>query len=332
MIQLRKRKIVWVFAILCLIAFAGTTYQRIRASEDAKRFPQVGQRVDVGGRTLNLNCSGKGEPTVIFESTHGVPGLAWNGVQSQISSLVRTCWYDRAGYGWSDEGPSPRHSNEIARDLHVLLKNAGISPPYILVGHGFGAFNVRAFRGLYPEEVKGMVLADAPSDDADPRNPTVPPKKHIEALRPAVIVMFRIVGELGLLRLLQSPSEAPPGFSPVEWQTIQALMIQPKSVEARVQETPLFESAIQVRAAGSLGDMPLIVVSPEPQQGDARGRLKLAYQSALVKLSTDGKQVIVPHVRGVWWPYSAPEMVESIIRVLKECQRNRSGEAAATSS
>ena len=308
-----------VALVIALFSIAGFVYQQIGAWKDARRFPQVGRSVDVGGRKLNLECSGQAAPTVILESGHGVPGLAWTAVQSRISALTRTCWYDRAGYGWSDAGPFPRHSDEIARDLHALLSNGRVAPPYILVGHGFGAFNVRAFRGRYPDEVAGMVLVDPPSDDPGPDNPTVPPKQHIESLRPAMVLVFRVLGELGFWRLKRKDLAPPSGFAPGEWETLSALMIQPKSLAARVQETPLRASAAQVRAARDLGGIPLIVVFPGiPMEADSWQRRRFELQSALAKLSTEGKQVIVPNVGGMWWPYSAPNVVESIIQIIAE--------------
>jgi pimeloyl-ACP methyl ester carboxylesterase len=38
-------------------------------------------------------------------------------------------------------------------------------PPYLLVGSSFGGYNVRVFNGLYPDEVAGIVLADATQED-----------------------------------------------------------------------------------------------------------------------------------------------------------------------
>jgi len=74
-----------------------------------------------------------------------------------LHRFARTCWYDRAGYGMERTRSVLQLSNEISRDLHALLTNAGLPPPYVLAGHGFGAFNVRAFRGFYPKEVAGVV-------------------------------------------------------------------------------------------------------------------------------------------------------------------------------
>ena len=69
--------------------------------------------------------------------------------------------YDRAGYGWSDAGTSQQTGDDVAADLHALLVNAGLTPPYVLVGHSLGGLYVRSFTAKYPAEVAGLVLVDS---------------------------------------------------------------------------------------------------------------------------------------------------------------------------
>ncbi len=68
---------------------------------------------------------------------------------------------DRAGYGWSDHSPYPRTSQQIVQELDTLLMQAGIEPPYILVGNSFGSYTVRLYAHLFPQKVAGIVLTDA---------------------------------------------------------------------------------------------------------------------------------------------------------------------------
>ena len=55
----------------------------------------------------------------------------------------------------------PRGPDAIISDLHLLLANARIAPPYILVGHSVGGMFMRLFASRYPQEVVGMVLVDS---------------------------------------------------------------------------------------------------------------------------------------------------------------------------
>src|SRR5881275_1460570 len=132
-------------------------------------YARPGQLVDVGGFRLNLYCMGSGSPTVVFDSGWGDWAPAWSTVQPQIAKWTRACSYDRAGTGFSDPGPMPRTSVRIAEELRTALHRAGMAGPYILVGSAFGGDNVRTFAYLYMDEVAGLVLDDADSDDLEPK-------------------------------------------------------------------------------------------------------------------------------------------------------------------
>ena len=67
------RRILYVFLTLLVLALlGGFTYEQVGRARDASQLPpRVGQAVDMGGRTLNLYCSGQGTPTVILETAKG---------------------------------------------------------------------------------------------------------------------------------------------------------------------------------------------------------------------------------------------------------------------
>ena len=98
---------------LGMLVSAGISYERFSEWRDHQRFPQVGTSVNIGGRSLNLYCSGFGSPTVVLDSGGGVPGYGWVLVERDVSKLTRSCWYDRAGYGWSDPSPGPRTASRM---------------------------------------------------------------------------------------------------------------------------------------------------------------------------------------------------------------------------
>src|SRR5262245_59550323 len=107
-----------VVVVLLVALVAGLAYERIGASRDLRRLPRIGRAIDIGGRSINLFCSGEGSPTIVLISGNATPGYAWSHVQPRLSWYTRTCWFDRAGEGWSDPGPFPRTSAATAADLH----------------------------------------------------------------------------------------------------------------------------------------------------------------------------------------------------------------------
>jgi len=112
------------------------------------------------GRRLHFVCSGERSPTVVLESGFGAAAEAWFKVQPALARETRVCSYDRAGYGASDPGPTPRDGAAIAEDLDEGLRAARIAGPLILVGHSAGALYVQVFAQMRPQQVKGIVLVD----------------------------------------------------------------------------------------------------------------------------------------------------------------------------
>jgi pimeloyl-ACP methyl ester carboxylesterase len=141
------------------------------------RFP--GQRIDVGGYSLYLECFGSGSPTVILEAGLGapsatldragipIPGLAagWRAVRAALASGTRVCAYDRAGLGVSDRRPSRLAPSAItyASELRTLLTNASVPGPYVLYGGRFGGLLVLAYAAHWPNptEIAGVVFSEA---------------------------------------------------------------------------------------------------------------------------------------------------------------------------
>ncbi len=126
---------------------------------------KTGELISVGERRMWIACEGDGGPTVVMDAGVNSGSQIWTFAEPGIARLSRVCVYDRAGLGRSDPIPRPRTSQEVVDDLHMLLRNANVPGPYVLVAHSFGGLNVRLFSGQYPQEVVGMVLVDAVHED-----------------------------------------------------------------------------------------------------------------------------------------------------------------------
>jgi len=288
-----------VGGLLILLAIAGALYEGLAHRADARRFPEPGRPVDVGGFRLKLNCTGAGSPTVVLESGLGDVSIEWEPVQSGIARFTRVCSYDRAGYGGSDAGPKPRTSQQIAQELHSLLKNAGEKPPFILVGHSFGGYNVRVFNGHFPDEVAGMVLVDSVQEDQYKLLPPVWNRvgSDLRAHYRSQARWAPVLVSLGIERVrLQARGQAENSY----------LYLQSKYLAARSDELEHIQiSAEQARAAGSLGDKPLVVLTAGTKP--AAGTLGLSEQDwdeyqrvwaddlqlRLARLSSRGKRELV---------------------------------------
>jgi pimeloyl-ACP methyl ester carboxylesterase len=320
-IRLLRNAALILFGLVLLLAVAGATYQSIATRAEARRSPEAGRLVDVGGYRLKINCTGLGSPTVVLEAGLGDVSVEWNHVQPEIARFSRVCSYDRAGYGGSDEGPMPRTSAQIAQELHALLQHAGEAPPYLLVGSSFGGYSVRVFNGEYPDQVVGIVLADATQEDQYELLPAGWGRIYESMLNrykkqarwaPAFIdlgvarLTLRLEGDLG---------------------DDSYLILQSKYLRARASELEMIKtSAQQARVADHIADKPLIVLtggensdpilsnSLSKQDFDDFHRIWVdELQVRLAHLSTKGKQIIVPD-SGHDIPNDRPDAVVNAVR------------------
>jgi pimeloyl-ACP methyl ester carboxylesterase len=143
------------------------------------------QRVDIGGRSLYLECQGTGSPTVVLEAGYRASARYWTDdllepeaqrtmVLAGVASYTRVCAYDRPGTvasggdnvlsSRSDAVPQPRTATDAVADLHALLGAAGVPGPYVLAGHSLGGLFARLYAATYPDEVVGLVLVDPYSE------------------------------------------------------------------------------------------------------------------------------------------------------------------------
>jgi len=128
----------------------------------------AGERVAIApGRALNLRCTGAGPQTVLLEAGGNADSSTWFRVQPLLSAQARVCAYDRAGYGFSDEGPLPRDLDASVADLATLVAAAQLRTPLVLVGHSLGSNIVRRYAQQYPQQVGALVLLDPPEQGAD---------------------------------------------------------------------------------------------------------------------------------------------------------------------
>jgi pimeloyl-ACP methyl ester carboxylesterase len=314
-----RRIFLGLLGFVITLAIAGMIYQNIFEARDRRFNPMSGKRFDVGGYKMHIHCTGEGSPAVILESGLGDSYLSWRKVQPQIAKFTRVCSYDRSGIGFSDSELEPRTSKVMAAELHTLLTAAGVAPPYVLVGHSMGGYNVRLFTSLYRNEVAGMVLVDVSHPDQQNRFP--PELKDMEGswLREAEFLEYTM--PFGVPRLLGLCDDDPvQRAAECNWHSAHEGVAELKSFS---------ESAAQTAATGSLGDIPLVVLSHDPDKPSADLPPDLAkptnaawekMQEELSQLSTRGTQVVAKN-SSHYIQTDRPDMVLDAVRGVVEQAR-----------
>ena len=156
-----KRGVKWVGILLVAVILLGVGFQAAASEIDRRNFLPPGQMVSVDGHTMHIRCSGEGSPTVILEAGAYSFSSEWYWVQRQLEQSLRVCSYDRAGNGWSEAVEGPRDGLTLVHELHSLLRTAGVTGPFVMVGHSLGGVLAPIYASQYPGDILGLVLVDS---------------------------------------------------------------------------------------------------------------------------------------------------------------------------
>ena len=269
----------------------------------ANRNQEIDKLVSIGTHSLHIRCQGQGSQTVVIDTGVGDTLERWETLQSEIAEFAHVCTYDRAGYGSSEPGPLPRHSQRLADELQQLLGNAGIQGPYLLVGHSLGGLTMQVFADRYPNQVAGLILLD-PS-----------PRRFITGQ--AFPELYQMLEDQA--RELQNLADAAHQSNDPEAQA-QANYLEAIAFE---HTALIVESASQVAAIESFGDIPLVVIGsgiPNPafgSDGAAFQKFWIEQNQELADKSTNGRFVLAEK-SSHYIHEDAPDLVLDAIREMME--------------
>lgn len=267
-----------------------------------------GLMVGVVSHALHINCTGSGQPVVVFDAGLGGTSYDWVKVQPQVAQFTTACSYDRAGYGWSDSGPRPRTAGRAAEELKRLLVYASVRPPYLLVGHSLGGLNMRMFAHHNRAEVAGMVLVDATHERQFERLEAGVGARRIAPRRRAFVIANQ----------WEVPDGMPPELRPL----VQSLVLTPRAVRSLYHELyAMRRSAKEVRAANvRFPNVPVqVIIRAYDANADSkrrkRDRIWRQLQQELADTTPGGRLVIAP-AAGHHVHLDSPQVIVDALRAM----------------
>ena len=252
-----------------------TLYQTLACFREDQTLSLPGTRIDLGGYALHLTViqpeqpqleTALPHPTLVLD--HSLGGVEGYLLAEHLAQLGRVCIYDRAGYGWSDRSPQPRHSDSIVTELNTLLTRAQIAPPYILIGDSFGSYNMRLYAHRFPEKVSGLVLTDGLHESGMLSMPL--PLVILKLVFISGFLMSVLGSIFGIVRLLKictvfellKPELRK--FSAIEVARVKRSFCRPKHWLTMAQELwGINRSGQQVSEAKDLGCLPIVNIKAD---------------------------------------------------------------------
>jgi pimeloyl-ACP methyl ester carboxylesterase len=350
--------------VVATVVAAGVLYQRVGLARQRREFAPPGSMIDVGGHRLHVNCRGAGSPgspIVVFESGIAASSLSWSLVAPAVAAFTRVCAYDRAGLGWSESPSSPASSDErpsneapsneapappwsferIVRDHCAVLDRVGLNVPhgphgqrqkFILVGHSFGSFVVRAVAARRPEQVAGLVLVDPATEwlTANPQRSRLlrggrqlsrvgALLAHAGVVRACLALLtggapgaprnfVKIFGPTTshtLERLVGEVRKLPPELHP----TVRALWCQPKCFHAMADHMSVLERGDPLITAVTVPrDIPVVVLSGGNQPAE-----QLAAHRVMAEASDRGRHVVASK-SAHWIQFDEPQLIVDAVK------------------
>jgi pimeloyl-ACP methyl ester carboxylesterase len=270
---------------LCVATLVGTWLLVACASpgnndtaQTATSSETVDTLVNVGGHKLHARVVGSGEQTAVIEIGIGESDRVWGDVIAALAPSHRVVTYDRAGYGQSEPGPTPRDADRVAGELATLLEALPVEPPFVLAAHSLGATNALVYTVDHPERVAGLVILD------------MPPLGFITGERFPNLVEMAEQMTASFRRDAAGARDAGDTGTATFLETI-----------ASEHEAMFGTTARRLATIESLGDVPLVVMGsgvPNPQFGDSAASFQEFWREsseALAELSSRGRFVFVEH-------------------------------------
>jgi pimeloyl-ACP methyl ester carboxylesterase len=283
------------------------------------------QLVEIGDRAVCVRVRGSG-PTVVLEAGgaggagEGTTG-AYGDLEERLASFATVLTYDRAGSGRSD-GPAHRHVAEMADDLDAVIQAVGCATPVVVVGWTSGGLVAEMFAARHSDKVAGLVLV----------NPEEMPTesglgRYLLLIYGLVYVLVsNVVIKLGLFRtrtgrkLLQRWA-ASAGIGKDASDYVERFLLSPP--RARWSYVPVLsqlfggyarETAVAMRAAASLPDIPVRVLVPQVRRGSPRRveHLEVAHRE-LAQRFPRGELIAVDGA-SYYLPIDRPDVVIETVR------------------
>jgi pimeloyl-ACP methyl ester carboxylesterase len=292
-----------------------------------------GERILVDGDkyAVHLACVGNvsennstREPTVLLEAGEDPIEYDfehWAYAAYKNGTISRYCYWDRPGYAFSDNAPSPHSAGMSADALSEALAKAGEEGPWILVSAGTGSIVSRIFSSRHMKQVTGLLLVDPLHEDLLHRlsNPS----------RGFLLWAWGIISPLGTVRLAGALFKGRTRQDRVYGRNAYQ---GGKFIKAQLQENLVADSLTksEVSSARNIqtADTPLAVVSSGIEcRRDAEWERK---QKDLTHLTDNlvAWDVVNKAPHKVWSTLKGREVMEENLRALVKAARKAKGTGA----
>jgi len=208
-------------------------------------------------------------------------------------------------------------------DLHLLLRTAGVRPPYVLVGASIGALYAQGYQRRYGNEVVGLVLDDPAGEEGAKymvNGKDMPIYEMSSAdMRTAFKPLFTKPPHYDPPKQIEEPYDRlPPNLQPLRLWASQKFFAEMDVINDLITADSWRSEFIALRrrrlaSPHPLGDLPLIVLGRNQEDNPTRQK----DLRALTALSSTGKLIIAEnsgHAIHLYRPELVTRSINEVVR------------------
>jgi pimeloyl-ACP methyl ester carboxylesterase len=183
-------------ALVC----AALVYRLVLAPRWASKAPVRRVACGPGAARVRVESGGAGGATTVLIHGMGCNTLEWCLLVPHLQG--RWVAYDRT-VSVDGDLRRPRSAEVLLEELRAVLRESGVQPPYVLVGHSYGGQIARCYALRYRAEVRALLMID-PAHELQFSPPMPLDFQLAFAALPAVCAVYSLLAPFGLARLQDS--------------------------------------------------------------------------------------------------------------------------------
>ncbi len=199
----------FITGLVFILALIAAINHRYHLNKETDQFFPPGKMIEVNGHHVHVYGVGKGDITLVFMAGHGTssPTLDFKPLWSKMADHFRIVVVERAGYGWSETGNTPRNLDTLLEETREALQIAQEKGLYVLVPHSMSGLEALYWAQKYPGEVKAIIGLD----------PAIPDfiEAPLEVPKKTSLYLMYFISRIGLSRFMPY-SQAEDMFPPLK--------------------------------------------------------------------------------------------------------------------
>ncbi|KKX48615.1 alpha/beta fold hydrolase [Sphingobacterium sp. IITKGP-BTPF85] len=155
------KSIIGIVVIIAILLFATFVIHQINLSSEADKIEDYGQKIKIFDGTINTTIDGQGADTIVLLTGFGTasPRLDFEPLIRELDKKYTVITIEPFGYGLSSETNRERNLNNMAEEIHEVVKQLNLNR-FILMGHSIAGLYSLAYINKYPGKATAFVGID----------------------------------------------------------------------------------------------------------------------------------------------------------------------------